>query len=145
MYVDVHICVHVHVWVLIVYLCLYVCVGHVLQRFGLVRWDPNPATRDPYPIQIRAHCGTDTMVIRRPIHGMIHRSVLDRAVKTRWRFGSETASFHVSVRSCVFSYLPLSVCVYMLLLSFYVTFCCTLPVWLLVPLSSHLWMFTLIT
>ena len=34
---------------------------------------------------------------------MIRRSVLVRAVKTRWRVGSKTASFQVSVCSHIFS------------------------------------------
>jgi len=72
----------------------------------------------------------------RPIHGMIRRSVSVRAVKTRRRFGSETASFHVSVRSCAFPYLPLSVGIYILHLSFHVTFYYILPVWLLIPLHE---------
>ena len=110
--------------------------GGVLQYFGPIWWDPNPATGDPNMIQTCARCGPDTQAIRRPTHGMIRRSVSVRAVKTRRRFGSETASFHVSVRSFAFPYLPLSVCVYMLHLSFHVTFCYILPVWLLVPLHE---------
>jgi len=47
--------------------------------------------------RIRARCGPDTLAIQRPIHRMIQRFVLVRAVKTRWWFGHETASFHVSV------------------------------------------------
>ena len=58
---------------------------------------------DPDPIRIRVRSGPDTMAIRRPIPGMIRRSVPVRAVKTRWRFGSETASFHVSVCFCLIS------------------------------------------
>ena len=84
-----------------VYLYMYV-FGYVLQHFRFVRWYPNPATGDPDLIRIRARCEPDTQAIRRPIHGMIRRLVPVRAVKTRRRFGSETASFHVSVRSCVF-------------------------------------------
>ena len=61
-------------------------------------------------------------------HWMIRRTVLIHAEKTRGRFGSETASFHVSVRSCAFPYLSLLICVYMLHLSFHVTFCYILPV-----------------
>ena len=91
------VCVCMHVWVLSMYLYLFVCVGCVLQHFGFIQWDPNPASGDPDPIQIRARCGPDTMAIRRPTHGMIRRSVPVRAVKIRRRFGSETASFQVSV------------------------------------------------
>ena len=89
----------------------------MLQYFG-------PATGDPDPIQICARCGPDTMVIRRPIYGMIRRPVPVRAVKTRRRFGSETASFHVSVRSCVFTvvgmHLPVTLIISCDLTSFYV-------------------------
>ena len=88
----------------------------------------------PGPDSDSCRCGSDTQAIRRPIHGMIRRLVPVHAVKTRRRFGSETASFHVSVRSCAFPYLPLSVCIYMLLLSFHVTFCYILPVLSLVSL-----------
>jgi len=84
-----------------------------------------PVAGDPDPIRVRARCGPDAQPIRRPIHGMIRRSVPVRAVKTRWRFGSETAPFHVSVRSCVFTVVCM---LYMLLLSFHVTFCYILPV-----------------
>ena len=105
------------------FICWVACCS-VSDSFGEIR----TVSGDPDPIRIRARCGPDTMVIQRPIHGTICRSVLVRAVKTRRRFGSETASFHVSVRSCAFPYLPLSVCIYMLHLSFHVTFCYILSV-----------------
>ena len=66
-------------------------------------------------------CGPDTQEIRRPMHGMIRRPVPVRAVKTRQRFGSETASFHVSVRSYVFTVIGM---LYMLILSFHVLVVC---------------------
>jgi len=97
-YVGVHVCVGVLVSVFSIYLYLFVCVGCVLQRsesFGEIR----TVVGDPDPIRVRARCGPDTQPIRRPIHGMSRRSVLVRAVKTRRRFGSETALFHVSVCS----------------------------------------------
>jgi len=93
-----------------------------LVRSELVAEDPDSCSLWP-----------DTMAIQRPIHGMIRRTVLIHAVKTRGRFSSKTVSFHVSVRSCAFPYLSLLICVYMLHLSFHVTFCYILPVWLLVP------------
>ena len=107
-----------HVWVFSVYLYLFVCVGWVLQRsesFGEIR----TVAGDPDLIRIHARCGPDKVVIRRPIHGMIRKSVPVRAVKTRWRFSSETALFHVSVCFCLFSYLPLSIntCVLILIIS----------------------------
>ena len=140
-YVGIHVCVREHVWVLIVYLCLYVCVGCVLQCFGPVWWDPSPASGDPDPIRIRAHCGPDTQAIRRPAHAMICRSIPVHAAKTR----SETASFHVSVRSCAFPYYRCR----------YAFTCYTYHfMWLsiifyqfdyLYLFMRHLWLFTLIT
>ena len=134
-YTSVYACI---LWSVYVYESMFVLI-HVfscmLQRFGSVWWDPNL-------IRIRAHCGPDTMAIRRLAHEMIRKSVPVRAVKTRQRFGSETASFHVSVRSCTFPYLPLPVCIYMLHLLFHVAFCYMLSVWLLVllhktPMIAH--------
>jgi len=105
-YVGVHVCVCVYILECIrvrEYVCVSSCVWLRVAalRIRLVRSEPS--YRRPGPIRIRAHCGPDTMVIWRPIHGMIRRSVLVRAVKTRRRFGSKTASFHVSVCSCVFT------------------------------------------
>jgi len=81
------------VWVYVrVSLCSVACCSN----FRLVCWDPDP-------IQIRVRCGTDTLVIRKPIYKMIRRSVLAHTVKTRWQFGSKIASFHVSVCFCVIS------------------------------------------
>jgi len=158
-YVCIKRCVWVNAWVYVcLYLYLYVCgctrmclcarvgvayiyaymyvFGYVLQCFGFVWWDLNPAIGDPNLIRICARYRPDTMVIQRSTHGMIRRSVPVRAVKTKRWFSSETTSFHVSVHTCVFPYLPLSVCVYMLHLSFHVTFYYILPVWLLLPLHE---------
>ena len=123
-------CARVGIKCIFIFICMFACV---LQRLGFVLWDPNPATGDPDPIRIHARCGPDTMVFRRPIHRMIHKSVPVRTVKTRWRFGFETASFHVSVRSYVFTVVGM---LYMLPLSFCVTFRYILLVWLLVPLHE---------
>ena len=49
---------------------------------------------------------------------------------------SKITSFHVSVCSYVFIYLLLLVCVYVLLLSFHMTFCYILQLWLLVSLHE---------
>jgi len=78
----------------------------VIQCFRYVS-EIRTIAENPDPIQIRARCGPDTMVIRRPIHGMIRRSVPVRAVKTRRRFGSENASFQVSVPCFLIEYLIL--------------------------------------
>ena len=79
MHVGIRVC-------MCMYLCVRVSVCVWLRATGfqtcLVEY-PNPATGDPDPIRIRARCGPDTMVIQRPIHGMIRRSVPVRAVKTR--------------------------------------------------------------
>ena len=86
-----------------------------------------------------------TKAIQRPIHEMIRRSVPVRVVKTRRRFGSETASFLVSIRSCAFPYLPLW---------YAFTYYTYHFMWLsvifyqfdyLYHFMRHLWMFTLIT
>ena len=89
---------------------VYVAVFRTL----LVRSDPFKEDTDP--IRIGARHGSDIQAIRRPILGMIQRSVSVRAVKTRWRFGSKTASFHVSVCYCVFKVIGM---LYMLPLSFH--------------------------
>ena len=60
-----------------------------------------PITGDPNPIQILARYGPETLAIRKPTHGTIQGSLLVRAMKTRRRFGSKTASFHVSIGSYV--------------------------------------------
>ena len=102
MYVGVHVCVGVLEWALRVYLyVLYVLVAccSISDSFGDIR----TVAGDPDPIRIRARCEPDTQAIRRPVHEMICRTVPVRVVKTRWRFGFETASFHVSVCSYVFT------------------------------------------
>ena len=95
-------------------MCLVACCN-ASNPFGEIQ----TVAGDPDRIQIRARCGPDTMMIRRPIHVMIRRSVLVRAVKTRRWFGSETASFHVSVCFCLFPYFPLSIntCVLIFIIS----------------------------
>ena len=125
--VGVHVCVGLLGSVFSVCLDFFVCsVAYysISDPFGEIR----TSCKRSGPDSDRARCGPDTMVIQRPIYGMSRRSVLVHAVKTRRRFGSETASFYVSVRSCAFPYIPLSVCVYMLHLSFHVSFCYILPV-----------------
>ena len=82
---------------LYVYTCMYAWVRLCVTAFRTRSCDPNLVTGDPDS----CHCGPDAQVIQRPIHGMIRRSVPVRAVKTKRQFGSETASFHVSVCSCV--------------------------------------------
>jgi len=73
-------------------LCFVTCYS-ISDSFGMIQ----TVAGDPDSIRIRACCGPDTQAIRRSIYGMIRKSVPVRAVKIRRRFGSETASFHVSV------------------------------------------------
>jgi len=53
MYVGVHVCVGLLGRVFSIHLYLLVCVGCMLQYFGFVQWDLNPASGDPDPIWIR--------------------------------------------------------------------------------------------
>ena len=124
-----------------VYVCVRSWVGlHVAAvQTRLVR--SGPIIRD----LVSCSLWTDIMVIRRPMHEMIRRSVPVRAVKTRRWFDSETVSFHVSVRSYVSPYLPLSVCIYRLLLSFHVTFCYIYQFHYFYSFMRYVWLFTLIT
>ena len=89
MYVGVHICVGVLGSVFSVHLYLFVCsvaCYSISESFGEIR----TVAGDPDLIWIRARCGPDTMVIRKPIYGMIHRSVPVRALKIRRQFGFES-------------------------------------------------------
>ena len=82
MCMGIRVCVRMHVWAFSVYLYLFVCsVGcySISDPFGEIR----TVAGDPDLIRIRAHCGPDTQAIRRPIFGMIRRSVPIRVVKTR--------------------------------------------------------------
>jgi len=140
MLVCMYMCVCIQVCIL-VYVCVcmwgyiynvYVCDWLRVTAFRTHSDDPNSITGDSnlYPFWTR--CIGDSKIDP----WMIRRSVLVRALKTRRWFWSETISFHVSVCSCVFLYLPLSVCVYMLLLLFHVIFYYILPVWLFVILHE---------
>jgi len=132
MYIGVCMCAGVYPYVCtLVFVWVHV-LGNMLQRFGLVWWDPDPLRET----RICVHRGLNSQENRRPIHEMIWRLVPVRAMKTRWQFGSKIVSFHMSVCSCVFPYLPLSACIYMVLSSFHVTFCYIWLVWLLVSLHE---------
>ena len=89
-------CVIMFKYVWVCDMCTVACFSDS-DPFGEIR----TGCRRPRPDLDSCRCGPDTMVIRRPTHGMIRISVPVCAVKTRRLFGSETASFHVSVRSCV--------------------------------------------
>ena len=123
-YVGVHVCVGVLRSVSSMHLYLFMCsvaCHSISDPFGEIRTSCSRLGPDPDSCR----CGSDTQAIRRPFHGMIRRSVPVRAVKTRRRFSSETASFHVSVHSYVFIVVGM---LYLLPLSFYVTFCYILSV-----------------
>jgi len=101
MYVGVlvGVCMCGLVWVLVwvydecVLIPLPLCMfGYVLHRVEFVRWDPTRCRRSR-PNSNLCRYGPDTQVIRRPIHGMIRRSVPVRAVKPRQRFGSKPRYF----------------------------------------------------
>jgi len=112
------ICMIVRVWV-----HMFKCM---LQWFRTRSCDPDPLRE----IQSCTSYGFDTQTIQKLTHGMIQRFIKVRVMENRRWFGSKTASFHVSICSCLFSYLPLSVGIYILLVSFHVTFCYILLVWL---------------
>ena len=84
-------------------------------------------------IQICGCYGPDALVIRRLTHKMIRRFVPVRAVKIRRWFGFKTASFHVSVCSCIISLFLIVNIIYMLPVSFHLTVSYIWPVWLPVP------------
>jgi len=89
-------CVIMFKYVRVCDMCTVVCFSDS-DPFGEIRtsyWRPGPDSGS-------CRSGPDTQAIRRPIHGMIRISVFVRAVKTRRRFGSETASFQVSVCFCL--------------------------------------------
>ena len=98
------------------YTCMYmvcVCVRVYVRVSSCVRLRV-AVISDPFG-EIQTRCrrsgpdsdsccyGPDTLVIRRLIHEMIRRFVPIRTVKTRQRFSSKTASFHVSICSYVFT------------------------------------------
>jgi len=111
-------CVHVSVWGDMYIMCTYV---FVYQRVGLHVTAIRTHSRDPDPIRICVRCGADTLAIQRPTHRMIRRSVPVRAMKTRRRFGSKTASFHMSICSYIIFLFIIVSSIYMWLVSFHVT------------------------
>jgi len=100
----VYVCVWVYTYVSgctcgCVRIYVYLSVAFCSDLDSFVR--PKSVTGDPDPIRICANYEPDTLAIRKPTHEIIRRSPRVRAVKTRRRFGSKTASFHVSVCSCI--------------------------------------------
>ena len=107
---------YVYAYILVYYVCL---VASDSDADSSVRSEP--VTGDLDLIQIRVHYKPNTLAIRRPTHGMIRMFVPVRTVKTIQRFGSKTASFHVSVFSCIIFLSIISLYIYILLISFHVT------------------------
>ena len=120
MNVDVCVCVDVCMCILYTYvylgvcmstcMCMYKCVwvgiyivsiwlDGTVFRTCLVR--SGPVTGDSDPTRIRVRRGADTLTIWRLTDRMIRRSIPAHAVKSRRRFGFKTASFHVSICSCI--------------------------------------------
>jgi len=133
--------ISVHAYAYCMYVFVYQPVFFVARcsDYRPVWWDPDTFVRselvtgDPDSIQNCTRCGPDTLTIRRLTHEMIQRFMLVHALETRRRFGSETASFHVSVCPHVFLYLLLPVVFMYLFVSFHVIIWHILPVWLPIP------------
>jgi len=102
-------------------MCEFMCVWLRVVAISDPFVQSELVTRDPDPIRICARYGPDTLAIRRLTHGMIHRSVLVCAMKTRWRFNSKIKLFHVSVCSCIISLFLVVNIIYILPISFHVT------------------------
>jgi len=119
---DMSVCASMHVCVfgIIQCACMWVnsppslCVWLRVTAIWTRLWDPDP-------IHIRVRYGVDTLAIRRPIHELIQSSVPVRVVKTRRRFSSKIASFHVSVCSYVIFLFIVASSIYILLVLFHVT------------------------
>ena len=77
----------------LLYMWIYGWVCVLVAAPGLVR---AIRTRWQDPIWICVRYEPDTLAIWRPIHGVIHRSVLVRAVKTRRRFRNRVISCECS-------------------------------------------------
>ena len=121
-------CILVYMYVcgcvpLCVYTCVCVssCVRLRVAAFWIRLVGSGPIAGDPDPIRIGVRYGPGTLAIRRPTYRMIRRSGPVRAVKTKQRFGSKIASFHVSVCFCFISLFTVVICICGLLLSFHVT------------------------
>ena len=122
-YVSVCTCVRV-------YLCLRVCVFAWYNDTDPLVWsEPIARDSDLYPLWIR-YIGDWKLT-----HRIIPRFVPVRSVKTRRHFGSKIASFHVRVCFCIISLFTVVSSIYMLFISFHVTICFILPIWL--PVSLH--------
>ena len=86
-----------------------------------IAWTTIEVTGDPDLLRIGVCYGPNALASQRPTRRMIQRSVPVRAVKTRRQFSSKTASFHVSVCSCIFSLFLFVYIIRMLPISFHLT------------------------
>ena len=99
MYTYVSACMYVECICVRVYVRVSSCVWLCVIATRTCSCDPNYVRGDSELCRY----GSDTLAIRRPIHGMICRSVPGHAVKTRRLFGSKIVSFHVSIFSYIFT------------------------------------------
>ena len=88
------------------YLYVLVACYSISDLFGEIQ----TSCRRPRQDSDSYRCGPDTEEIRRSTHRTIRRSVPVRAVKTRRRFGSQTALFYVSVSYFLFEYFDIILC-----------------------------------
>ena len=106
-------------------------LGYVLQRSGPARWDPDPLR------QIWSYVVMDPISRRFEDWSMGWSGDSQRLVQWRSYGNSVPKSRHFMwvLAFISFPYLPLSVGIYILLVSFHVTFRLILPVWL--PVFLH--------
>jgi len=132
MYSVVYMCTDVHQ-----YVCIFVFVrvhvfGCVLYRFRSRSCDPDSLTRgsDLWPLWTWYTGDSKTNQWNDP---EIRTGF--RVVKSRRRFGSKIASFHMSVYSCIISLLSLPVDIHVPIYIISYDYLMYLPVWL--PVSLH--------
>ena len=128
--VLVHVCVCRWVYVYSVYICIYIssCV--------LVAWY---SVSDSFGEIQTCYRRFGLMFVMNPIHWWFKDWSMgwsvDQHLFVQWRpDGDSVPKSRHFMWMFILVYLPLSVCIYMLLLSFHVTFYYILPVWLLISL-----------
>ena len=118
----VYTCICTYAWLCVhEYIRVSSCARLHVAALRIRSCDSSSVTGGLNPIRICARYGSDTLAIRKLIHGMIWRFISVNAVETRWQFSSKIAAFHVSIWFCLFPYLSLSTSTCVLLLSFHVT------------------------
>ena len=138
--IRIYMGVHVYICVYVVecirvrgYVCVSSCVWLrvAVFRIRLVRSGPlqETRTRSGFVLVVDS--------IRRKFEDRLMEWSVDQYRFLQWRpDGNSVLKPHHFMWVFVFVYLPLSVCTYMLLLSFHVTFCYILTLWLLVSLHE---------